>query len=103
MHTKFLYRIFKLVCLSKTLIQESIASVFQNVSVKKKKKTFQIGVLLLMNEDPQLVPHLTQKTINTGEGSGKEDEKKWEKIFASYTSDRDLMPRIYKEFKRTET
>lgn len=64
----------------------------------KKKKPFQIGVLLLMNEDPQLVPHQTQKTINTGEGSGKEDEKKWDKIFSSYTSDRDLMPRIYKEF-----
>lgn len=52
-----------------------------------------------MNEDPQLVPHQTQKTINMGPGTGKEDEKKWEKIFASYTSNRDLMPRIYKEFK----
>lgn len=73
-------------------------TVLQNVNVRKSfpNEAFQKK---LTNEDQQLVPHRTQKAMCMGEGQVKKDKNKWEKIFASYTSDRDFMPRINKEFK----
>jgi hypothetical protein len=33
----------------------------------------------------------------------KRDYREWEKIFANYSSDKGLMPRIYKELKKLNT